>query len=108
LKSLHLPNVKVQRELELELVKTGINAGGKFYEADVVILATGFETAGKLFRNMDVRGRGGVSVEEHWEKSGTGGIGAYNTTAIHGFPNLFVLLGPNSATGHTSALIAVE
>ncbi|GKZ69748.1 hypothetical protein AnigIFM50267_004973 [Aspergillus niger] len=55
---------------------------------------------------MEVIGRGGKSVTQHWDQYG--GPGAYNTSVMNGFPNFFMLMGPNSATGHTSALMAVE
>jgi len=70
------------------------------------VLATGFQTSGKFFKGMEVIGRNGITADQHWD--GIGGIGAYNTTAMHDFPNFFMLLGPNSVTGHTSALIAIE
>jgi cation diffusion facilitator CzcD-associated flavoprotein CzcO len=55
---------------------------------------------------MCVVGRGGETLEQHFET--LGGPGAYNTAAVNGFPNFFMILGPNAATGHTSALMASE
>lgn len=73
--------------------------------ADVIVLATGFQT-NKFVPYMEVIGRDSKSLAEHWRQYD--GPAAYNSTAVHGFPNFFMLLGPNSATGHTSSLMAAE
>ena len=51
-------------------------------------------------------GREGKTLQQHWDDAG--GIGAYKTVAVNGFPNMFYLLGPNAGSGHTSVLFAVE
>jgi cation diffusion facilitator CzcD-associated flavoprotein CzcO len=71
------------------------------------VLATGFKT-NKFIPYMDVVGRNGQNVEQHWESNEYGGPAAYNCSALNGFPNFFMLLGPNAATGHTSAMMAAE
>jgi cation diffusion facilitator CzcD-associated flavoprotein CzcO len=55
---------------------------------------------------MDVVGRRGENVDQHWSQYG--GPSAYNCSVLNGFPNFFMLLGPNAATGHTSAMMAAE
>lgn len=55
---------------------------------------------------MDVVGRNGENVSQHWSKYG--GPAAYNCSVLNGFPNFFMILGPNAATGHTSAMMAAE
>ena len=55
---------------------------------------------------MDVVGCNGENVSKHWTKYD--GPAAYNCSALSGFPNFFMLLGPNAATGHTSAMMAAE
>jgi cation diffusion facilitator CzcD-associated flavoprotein CzcO len=61
------------------------------------VLATGFE-AHNYMRPMMVRGRDGLSIDEAWAK----GPRAWGMTAIPGFPNLIMVLGPNSPTGSMS------
>lgn len=56
--------------------------------------------------NIETRGENGETLIEHWSK--LGGPSAYNTTAISGFPNFFILLGPNATSGHMSVLLASE
>ncbi|KAK3390648.1 monooxygenase [Podospora didyma] len=105
IKSLHAPNITLTNEPALEIVPEGIRTKDGITEADVIILANGFDTSGLLF-GISVTGRGGESVTDHWNSFG--GAEAYETTAMSGFPNFFMLAGPNSATGHTSVVIATE
>ena len=98
--------MEVYKEKAIEITPRGIKSSNGIHDVDVIVLATGFQTSGGFFKGMEVLGRNGVSAEQHWD--GIGGVGAYNTTAMHDFPNLFILLGPNSATGHTSAIVAIE
>jgi cation diffusion facilitator CzcD-associated flavoprotein CzcO len=53
-----------------------------------------------------VIGRQDKSLQQHWDH--VGGISAYKTVAVNGFPNMFYLLGPNSGSGHTSVLFSME
>jgi len=69
------------------------------------VLANGFVTNSFLI-GIDVRGKSGQTLEEHWQSFG--GPEAYNCSVVNGFPNMFMLLGPNAATGHTSAVMAAE
>ncbi|KAI2812131.1 hypothetical protein CBS115989_10756 [Aspergillus niger] len=87
------------------IIPEGIKTDHGVIPADIIILATGFKT-NQFLSYMEVIGRGGKSVTQHWDQYG--GPGAYNTSVMSGFPNFFMLMGPNSATGHTSALMAVE
>lgn len=76
---------------------------GRLHEVDVVVLATGFHTTRQPYARL-VRGRDGVSLDEHW----AGGMQAYASTTMHGFPNLFVLDGPNASLSHNSAVLMIE
>jgi cation diffusion facilitator CzcD-associated flavoprotein CzcO len=67
-------------------------------------LATGFEFT--QWKADAVIGRQGKSLKQHWDDQG--GIGAYKSVAMNGFPNMFYLLGPNSGSGHSSVLFAIE
>ena len=55
---------------------------------------------------MRIIGRDGITLDEYWERFG--GRAAYKTTAMAGFPNLFLLNGPNAGFAHTSALFSIE
>ena len=73
--------------------------------ADAIVLANGFETATYLHR-LKVRGTGGKVLQEVWDERG--GPQAYLSTAVDGFPNFLIILGPNAVTGHSSAILASE
>ncbi|GKT58050.1 monooxygenase, flavin-binding [Colletotrichum tofieldiae] len=123
LESLSLPNVELTtrplRSIESHAVVLGPQPGQPQHmdcdddkairpmkkPADVIILANGFETSTYLHR-IKVQGRNGLYLHDVWEANG--GPGAYLSTAVHGFPNFFMVLGPNSVSGHSSAILASE
>lgn len=90
LKSLHSESVTLRADPIEEVTPNGIRSKDGYTEADVIVLATGFET-NSFCNNIDIVGRGGVTAEEHWKS--LGGPGAYNSTNISNFPNFFLLLG---------------
>lgn len=73
--------------------------------ADVIILANGYEITTWL-HPMRVRGKGGLLMQEVWDERG--GAQAYMGAAMDGFPNFFLIFGPNTATGHSSVILASE
>ncbi|RMD44689.1 hypothetical protein DV735_g393, partial [Chaetothyriales sp. CBS 134920] len=73
--------------------------------ADVIIMANGYET-NQWLHPLDVTGRGGRSLYKVWEERG--GAQAYLGVAMDGFPNFFMIFGPNTVTGHTSVILATE
>lgn len=73
--------------------------------ADVIILANGFELTTWL-SPLRVVGKGGVTMQEVWDERG--GPQAYLGNAMDGFPNFFIIFGPNTATGHSSVILASE
>ena len=97
-------NADLVTETIAEVTPTGIRtADGTHREADVIVLATGFQ-AHNYMRPMTLRGRDGISIDDAWAK----GPRAYRMTAIPGFPNLFTVLGPNSPTGSISLQFTSE
>lgn len=80
-----------------------VAASGARHEADVIVFATGFESTQQPYAPL-IHGVGGTTLAEHWKK----GMTAYASTSIHGFPNLFVVNGPNASLGHNSAVYMIE
>lgn len=80
-----------------------LGADGSTAEVDAIIFATGFHILDMpvASRLHDTDGR---SLAHHWR----GSPQAYLGTTVAGFPNLYLLLGPNVATGHTSVLMVLE
>ncbi|KAJ5414507.1 flavo-protein [Penicillium cosmopolitanum] len=104
LESLHNEKLFLEETKITEITPDGIRTTDKFYPADVIVLATGFQT-NKFLPYTEIHGLEGT-ISDHWARYD--GPGAYNCSAMSGFPNFFLLLGPNAATGHTSALMAAE
>ncbi len=73
------------------------------HQVDAVIYATGFK-ATEFLQPMEIRGRGGQTIEEAWGPRPK----AFYGMATPGFPNLFMLYGPNTNLGHNSIIFMVE
>lgn len=80
-----------------------IAADGARHAADVVVLATGFASTRQPYAPL-VTGEHGLTLDEHWAD----GMTSVGSTLVHGFPNLFILGGPNAALGHSSAVLILE
>ncbi|RKL20892.1 hypothetical protein BFJ72_g14985 [Fusarium proliferatum] len=80
-------------------------AGAVDVPADVIVLANGFAVH-NWFHPLTVIGRDKTTLQEVFDARG--GPQLYRGTALDGFPNLFILFGPNSFTGHSSVLLGLE
>lgn len=76
---------------------------GKLHELDVLVIATGFNGHAFL-RPMQVIGPQGNSLDGYWKESNR----AYRSVALPGFPNFFMLVGPNSPIGNFSVIMISE
>jgi cyclohexanone monooxygenase len=74
------------------------------HPVDVIVVATGFWTT-ELPIAERIVGREGRTLSEAWSASG---MSAYKGTTVHGFPNLFMMTGPNTGQGHTSVVFVIE
>jgi cyclohexanone monooxygenase len=102
--ALSRPNVEVVPHAVTEVRPHGVvGADGVERPADTIVLGTGF-TITDLPIAARVRGREGRSLDQAWEGSPTGYLGS----VVHGFPNFFILLGPNIGNGHSSAFVLSE
>ncbi len=83
---------------------TGIvTASGEHLDLDVVVFSTGYDATDGVIA-YDVRGRDGVALADVWDEFPR----AYLGTTVPGFPNFFVVTGPNTGIGHTSAIFVIE
>ena len=80
-----------------------VGAAGDRREVDVIVYATGFNVF-DVTGGVEIAGAQGQSLAERW----AGGIEAHRTIAVPGFPNFFMLMGPNSALGHNSVIFMIE
>ncbi|MEM9018875.1 MAG: NAD(P)/FAD-dependent oxidoreductase, partial [Verrucomicrobiota bacterium] len=103
-KTLQLPQVSVDSTGAERLRENAVVGGaGESFDTDVVIYATGFESTNFL-APIQIEGRGGVDLRRGWNH----GAEAYLGMTVAGFPNFFVLYGPNTNLGHNSIVIMLE
>jgi cation diffusion facilitator CzcD-associated flavoprotein CzcO len=76
---------------------------GEEHELDAVICATGFQVA-EASAPFTIVGRRGQVLSEVWKD----GAQAYLGTTVHGFPNMFIIVGPNTGLGHNSIVFIIE
>ena len=99
--ALQRPNVALVTDGITEITETGVRtADGREHQADVIIYATGFKVIESV-TGLNVAGRDGRKLQ-------AGNLEAYRGVTVAGFPNLFLLLGPNTALGHTSVVFMIE
>ena len=70
---------------------------------DVIIFGTGF-LATEVLRGARIVGRGGLDLHEAWRER----VSAFLGVSVSGFPNFFMLLGPNTGLGHNSVVLMIE
>ena len=80
-----------------------VTADGQERPVDTIILATGFESTDFL-APVEIVGRDGLKLDEVWHD----GAEAYLGITVSGFPNLFMLYGPNTNLGHNSIVFMLE
>jgi len=96
----HLVAAAVERVVAGAVVTTD----GALHALDALVFATGFDAAeGTL--SFSVRGRGGADLQQRWREHGPQ---AYLGSTLPGFPNLFLLVGPNTGLGHNSMIVMIE
>lgn len=100
------PDVDLITEPIAEVTTDGVvTASGATHQADVIALATGFKIL-QFLAPMEIRGTSGRTLREQW---GDDDARAYLGITVPGFPNFFILNGPNTFAGHGgSAIIATE
>lgn len=89
----------------LRFTPTGVvSEAGEEYEADIVVLATGFR-ATEMLSHVEIIGAGGWPLTQEWQD----GPEAYKGTLVKGFPNLFLITGPNTqASGSLIGVIEAQ
>jgi cation diffusion facilitator CzcD-associated flavoprotein CzcO len=98
------PNVEVVTDGIAEVRENAIvGADGVERPVDAIIFGTGFRPTDPPLAPY-VRGRGGKTLAQAWAGSPKAHLG----TTVVGFPNLFILMGPNTGLGHTSVVYMIE
>ena len=98
------PNVELVTDRIAEITPEGVRtADGDERPTDVVVLATGFKTHG-FVAPMDIVGTAGRTLADEWAEVPR----AYLGTSVPGFPNMFLLYGPNTNGGTGSVIYTIE
>jgi cyclohexanone monooxygenase len=93
------------RESPIERVTPkGLRTADAEYELDTIVFATGFDAMTGALSRIDVRGRGGRTLQDKW----AAGPRTYLGVSTAGFPNLFVIAGPGSPSVLTNVMVSIE
>lgn len=98
------PNVALVTEGIEEITDKGVKTkDGREHELDVLVLSTGFDPTAYM-RPMNMKGKGGLSIDDAWSQK----ILTYRSLFMPGFPNSFLMLGPNTPIGNYSVIAMSE
>lgn len=81
-----------------------LTADGVEYELDMIVFATGFDAVDGNYKRMDLRGRSGMAIQDHWREGPT----SYMSVATANFPNMFMVLGPHGPFTNLPPTIEAE
>ncbi len=87
-----------------EITPNGLRTGGREYELDAIVFATGFDAMTGALLKMGIVGRGGRSLAEKWAE----GPRTYLGVMTAGFPNLFLITGPGSPSVLSNMIVSIE
>lgn len=96
--------VSVKKEPIMELTKKGIRTSERDLDFDIIIFALGFDAATGAYSKMDIRGENGLELKHHWRDGPRTNLGI----CIDGFPNMFMISGPQSPFGNIPVCIEYE
>lgn len=89
--NVHLVDIK-NREPIVEVTETGVRTTENLYEFDIIVLATGFKAYTGALEAFPIRGSGGETLAEKWQKSSSSIMGV----CVADFPNMFIVTGPQA------------
>ena len=87
-----------------QILPNAVRAGGKDYEVDALVLATGFDAMTGSVAKIDIRGRDGQALNQKWAE----GPKTYLGLMSAGFPNLFIITGPGSPSVLSNMMVSIE
>jgi len=86
------------------VTENGIRAGGREYELDIIVFATGFDAMTGPLKALNLKGRDGRTLDEQWAD----GPHTYLGISVAGFPNLFTITGPQSPSVLSNMPVSIE
>jgi len=86
------------------VTENGIRAGGREYELDIIVFATGFDAMTGPLKALNLKGRDGRTLDEQWADDPH----TYLGISVAGFPNLFTITGPQSPSVLSNMPVSIE
>jgi cation diffusion facilitator CzcD-associated flavoprotein CzcO len=103
-RTLNRPDVELVTSPVKEFREHGlVTADGAEHDVDAIIFGTGFHVIDSLTNQM-ITGSNGVKLRDAW----AAGPKSYHGITLSGFPNFFLLVGPNTGLGHNSIIFMIE
>jgi cyclohexanone monooxygenase len=87
-----------------QILPNAVRSGGKEYEVDALVLATGFDAMTGSVAKIDIVGRNGQTLNRKWAE----GPKTYLGLMSAGFPNLFIITGPGSPSVLSNMIVSIE
>jgi len=101
----HVKLVNIRKNPIEEIKEWGIKTSdGKAYEIDAIVFATGFDAMTGAMREIDIKGKGGLTINEKWKD----GPQTYLGVMVAGFPNMFMITGPQSPGVKSQMIFACQ
>ena len=86
------------------ITETGVSTTDAAYDVDAIVFAIGFDAMTGALSKIDIKGRGGVSLNDTWAE----GPKTYLGLMVAGFPNLFTITGPGSPSVLSNMIVSIE
>jgi cyclohexanone monooxygenase len=87
-----------------QITPKGLRQGGTDYEFDCIVFATGFDAMTGTLARIDIRGRNGLALDNEWQA----GPRTYLGMMSAGFPNMFMVTGPQSPSVLSNMIVSIE
>ena len=100
----HVQLVDVSENPIERISPAGVVVDGREYPVDAIVYATGFDAMTGTLLRMNITGRGGVRLADHWDA----GPRTYLGLGVAGFPNMFTVSGPGSPSVLTNMIPSIE
>ena len=100
----HVRLVDLQRQPITGITETGIDTADESFPVDAIVYATGFDAMTGALVGVDITGRDGRTLRDHW----SAGPSTYLGLMSEGFPNLFMITGPGSPSVLANMAVAIE
>ncbi|MED4750763.1 NAD(P)/FAD-dependent oxidoreductase [Brevibacillus choshinensis] len=98
--------VNVRKEPIIEITPKGLQTEEAEYELDILVFATGYDAMTGPLLKMDIRGKNGLPLKEKWAEGAR--VKTYLGIATAGFPNMFMITGPESPSVLSNMPVSIE